>query len=301
MASRPSAGTLLQCRPENSNSTMRSPYPLILLCLFMCGCATLPPGTTRSPRDPWERMNRATFKMNYALDKAILRPVARGYQRAVPRFVQTGFRNFMGNLGYPVVMVNDLLQGEFRAFGNDTARLVLNTTWGLGGLFDPATTAGLDKNYRDFGQTLGKWGLKSGPYFVIPILGPSDVRDGFGRLVDEYSDPRHYIRNRYWNWGLWTVEKIDNRALLLSADQALDTSYDPYAFMRNVYLQNRDYLVNGGRSVEQDQEEDRLYNEALKDMDESQPPAQPSPGQQPPPQDSQKAPPPDTAPQQSPQ
>jgi phospholipid-binding lipoprotein MlaA len=259
---------------------MRAVYSwLILLTVLLGGCATLPPGTTRSPRDPWERMNRATYKMNDALDKAVLRPVARGYQRAVPRFMQTGFRNFMGNLGYPVVMVNDLLQGELRAFGNDTARLLLNSIWGLGGLFDPATTAGLDKNYRDFGQTLGKWGLKTGPYFVIPILGPSDVRDGFGRLVDEYSDPRHYIRNRWLNWGLWTVEKIDNRALLLSADQALDTSYDPYAFMRNVYLQNRDYLVNGGRSVQQDEEEDRLYNEALKDMDESQP-AKP-PAQQP--------------------
>ncbi|HTT41538.1 MAG TPA: VacJ family lipoprotein [Steroidobacteraceae bacterium] len=256
---------------------MRPVYScLILLTVLLAGCATLPPGTTRSPRDPWERMNRATFKMNYALDKAVLRPVARGYQRAVPRFMQTGFRNFMSNLGYPVVMVNDVLQGEFRAFGNDTARLLLNTIWGLGGLFDPATTAGLDKNYRDFGQTVGKWGLKTGPYFVIPFLGPSDVRDGFGRLVDEYSDPRHYIRNRWWNWGLWTVEKIDNRALLLSADQALDTSYDPYAFMRNVYLQNRDYLVNGGRSVEQDEEEDRLYNEALKDMEESKTPQQPA-------------------------
>ena len=256
---------------------MRPVYScLILLTVLLAGCATLPPGTTRSPRDPWERMNRATFKMNYALDKAVLRPVARGYQRAVPRFMQTGFRNFMSNLGYPVVMVNDVLQGEFRSFGNDTARLLLNTIWGLGGLFDPATTAGLDKNYRDFGQTLGKWGLKTGPYFVIPFLGPSDVRDGFGRLVDEYSDPRHYIRNRWWNWGLWTVEKIDNRALLLSADQALDTSYDPYAFMRNVYLQNRDYLVNGGRSVEQDEEEDRLYNEALKDMEESKTPQQPA-------------------------
>ena len=256
---------------------MRPVYSwLILLTVLLAGCATLPPGTTRSPRDPWERMNRATFKMNYALDKAVLRPVARGYQRAVPRFMQTGFRNFMSNLGYPVVMVNDVLQGELRSFGNDTARLLLNTIWGLGGLFDPATTAGLDKNYRDFGQTVGKWGLKTGPYFVIPFLGPSDVRDGFGRLVDEYSDPRHYIRNRWWNWGLWTVEKIDNRALLLSADQALDTSYDPYAFMRNVYLQNRDYLVNGGRSVEQDEEEDRLYNEALKDMEESKTPQQPA-------------------------
>jgi phospholipid-binding lipoprotein MlaA len=248
-------------------------------------------------------MNRATYKMNDALDKAVLRPVARTYQRGVPRFMQTGFRNFMSNLGYPVVMVNDLLQGQLRAFGNDTARLALNTIWGLGGLFDPATTAGLDKNYRDFGQTLGKWGLKSGPYFVIPFLGPSDVRDGFGRLVDEYSDPRHYIRNLWVNWGLWTVEKIDSRALLLSADQALDSSYDPYAFMRNVYLQNRDYLVNGGRSVEQDQEEDRLYNEALKDMDESQPapPAAPQPqGSPPAPSPPQNTAPPGTPPQSPP-
>ena len=240
------------------------------LCLLLCGCATLPPGTTRSPRDPWERMNRATYKFNDTLDKAVLRPVARTYQRAVPRFMQTGFRNFMSNLSYPVTMLNDLLQGQFRAFGTDSGRFLMNTTFGLGGLFDPATTAGFYKNSRDFGQTLGKWGLHSGPYIVIPLLGPSDVRDGFGRGVDLYSDPRHYlIKNPWWEWGLWTVGKIDDRAQLLSVDKTLDSSYDPYSFVRNVYLQNRDFMVNGGVSTEQqDQEEPRLYDEAQKGTDE---------------------------------
>lgn len=257
----------------------RSRNPLLSVCLvlLLCGCATLPPGTTRSPRDPWERMNRATYKFNDKLDKAVLRPVARSYRDYVPKFMQTGFRNFMSNLGYPVTMLNDLLQGQLRAFGNDTGRFLMNSTFGLGGLFDPATSAGLDKNNRDFGQTLGKWGVHSGPYIVIPILGPSDVRDGFGRIVNEYTDPRHYIKNDWWNWGLWTVDKIDSRAQLLSLDPTLDAAYDPYAFVRNVYLQHRDFMVTGSTEPQQDEAEQRLYDEAAQDSDDSSPKPAPKP------------------------
>jgi len=225
---------------------------LLCLCLLLLhGCATLPPGSTRSPRDPWERMNRTTFALNQSLDKAVLRPVAHGYRKVTPQLLQTGFRNFMDNISYPITMVNDLLQGQFRPFVNDTFRLVLNSTIGIGGLFDPATRAGLDKNERDFGQTLGKWGVKSGPYFVIPVLGPSDVRDAFGRTVDEFTDPRFYIKNPWWNWGLWALDKVDLRSRLLFTDAVLDNAYDPYAFVRNAYLQRRDFLVNGPVPLEE--------------------------------------------------
>jgi phospholipid-binding lipoprotein MlaA len=228
-------------------------------------------------------MNRATYTFNDKLDKAVLRPVARTYRRVTPQFMQTGLRNFMSNLSYPVTMVNDLLQGEFRPFLNDTGRLIVNTTLGIGGLFDPATVAGLDKNDRDFGQTLGKWGLKSGPYLVLPLLGPSDVRDTFGKAGDTVSDPRFYIKNRWWSWGLWTVGKIDDRAQLLPADAALDSAYDPYAFMRNVYLQHRDFKVHGGQSSQQESEqEQKLFEEATQDTDTPAKPATSAPEKPPP-------------------
>jgi phospholipid-binding lipoprotein MlaA len=261
----------------------------IIACLcfvLLCGCATLPPGSTRSPRDPWERMNRTTYKFNDTLDKAVLRPVARTYRRVTPQFMQTGVHNFLSNLSYPITMVNDLLQGQFRPFLNDTGRLIVNSTLGIGGLFDPATVAGLDKNDRDFGQTLGKWGLKSGPYVVLPLLGPSDVRDTFGKAGDGVSDPRFYIKNSGWKWGLWGVGVIDARTQLLSADAALDSAYDPYAFVRNVYLQHRDFKVNGGESSPQENEqEQKLFDEAAQDTDASAKPsgAPPSRPEKPPP------------------
>jgi phospholipid-binding lipoprotein MlaA len=259
---------------------------LLALCLLLlCGCATLPPGK-RDPRDPWERMNRTTFAFNNKLDRAILRPVARGYRKVTPRFAQTGIRNFFDNLDYPIVIVNDLLQGQIKPFFSDTARLLLNTTLGLGGLFDPATVAGLDKNDRELGQTLGKWGVKKGPYFVLPILGPSDVRDAFGRLGDDFTTPRQYIRNPYWDYGLFVVNEIDLRARLLDYDRLVDGAYDPYAFLRNAYLQRRDFKVNGSSAASQEEEqEQKLMDEAAEDAgasDSSTPAPQGAPAQPPP-------------------
>jgi len=253
------------------------------LCLglvLLGGCATLPPGTQRTPRDPWERMNRATYRFNSALDKAVLRPVTRGYVRVVPQVVRTGVANFFDNLSTPITMVNDLLQGQLKGFANDTGRLLLNTTLGFGGLMDPATQAGLDKNDRDFGQTLGKWGVKSGPYLVIPVLGPSDVRDTVGRAGDEFADPRHYLSNVWLRWGLRGLGAIDTRARLLPLDNTLDSAYDPYGFVRNAYLQHRDFKVNGGQSNE-DQTEQRLYQEA--EQQDEAPAATPQPATPPPP------------------
>jgi len=263
--------------------TARASLPLLCL-LLLCGCATLPPGSKRDQRDPWERMNRATYTFNDKFDKAIARPVARGYRKVAPHFVQTGVRNFFDNLNYPVVMVNDMLQGEFKPLVNDFSRLLLNTTLGIGGLFDPATAAGLDKNDRDLGQTFGKWGMPKGPYVVLPFLGPSDVRDGFGRLGDEYSSPRHYISNRYWSWGLWLVDSVDERSRLLDATRLVDQSYDPYAFLRNAYLQHRDFKVHGDRSHsdEEQQQEEKLMEEMGTD-DAASAPAAPAPGSAPPP------------------
>jgi phospholipid-binding lipoprotein MlaA len=255
---------------------------LLCLCLLIFGgCAALPPGTTRSPRDPWERMNRTTYKVNTALDHAVLRPVARGYHKVVPQFAQTGVSNFITNLAYPKVIINDLLQGQMRAFGNDTGRLILNTTFGIGGLLDFATFAGLDKNDRDFGQTFGKWGIKSGPYLVLPFLGPSDVRDALGKIPEYFADPRYFIRNPWVEWPLWGLGVINARVDLLSLDPSVDSAYDPYALVRNVFLQHRDFKVYGDTvSPQQDEQEQKLYDEASQDADAPKaapPPATPPP------------------------
>jgi phospholipid-binding lipoprotein MlaA len=238
---------------------------LLTACLAAAlgGCASLPKDSQRSARDPWERMNRATYKFNDALDRGIVKPVAKGYVKVTPQPVRTGVTNFFDNLETPISMVNDLLQWQIHDFFNDTARLVLNTTLGIGGVLDPATRAGLDKNDRDFGQTLGKWGLKSGPYVVLPVLGPSDVRDAAGRLADNYSNPRAYISDPWVQWGLWAARGIDTRSRLLFTDQIVQNSYDPYAFVRNAYLQHRDFKVSGGAAgSDENQQEQQMLDEA---------------------------------------
>jgi phospholipid-binding lipoprotein MlaA len=257
---------------------------LCCLCLlWLVGCASVPPGP-RSPRDPWEKMNRTTYKFNDALDRGFIKPVAKGYQRFLPQWSRTGINNFITNLEYPVVMANDLLQGQFKGFFNDTGRLLMNTTLGFLGFFDPATTAGLDKNNRDLGQTFGKWGFKTGPYLVLPVLGPSDVRDGLGRLGDLWLNPRHYLNSNWASWGLWALEGIDLRANLLYLDPTIQNAYDPYAFIRNAYLQNRDFMVNGGQSTEEEDQEQKLL-EQVEQEDKSSgsaAPAAPPEGAKPP-------------------
>jgi phospholipid-binding lipoprotein MlaA len=275
---------------------MTAPVRRILLPLYLlllAACATQP-GVRSDPRDPWERMNRVTYRFNDAFDRAIAKPVARGYRRVTPQAVQTGIGNFLDNLRSPVVMVNDLLQGQFKAFASDTGRLLLNTTVGIGGLLDPASAAGLDKNDRDFGQTLGKWGLRTGPYLVIPFLGPSDIRDTVGRVGDIYSDPRHYIRNNWLSWGLWGLGAVDTRARFLDADAAITGAYDPYAFIRNAYLQHRDFKVNGERSTSEEDQEEKLMQEAGEDQEAPAPAASKSPpaSQAPPAQSPPTQPPP---------
>ena len=119
--------------------------------------------------------------------------------------------------------------------------MVANTTIGIGGLFDPATPMGLERNDGDFGQTFGKWGIKSGPYLVLPLFGPSDVRDGVGLGLEYFTDPRYFVRNSYVTWPLWALGLVRTRAELLSLDSTIDSAYDPYAFVRNAYLQHRDF------------------------------------------------------------
>ena len=218
-----------------------------LLTLLLAGCATQP-NAKRDPRDPFEGFNRASYKFNDALDRAILKPTAKGYKAITPQFVETGVSNFFSNLGQTTVIVNDLLQAKFKPALSDTGRFLLNTTVGIGGLFDPASKAGLDKNDEDFGQTLGKWGVHSGPYLMVPFFGPSTVRDGFGSGVDVFSDPLHYVERDAWRYSLDGMNLIDARARRLSLEDTLNQTYDKYGFIRNAYLQQREYQVTDGNA-----------------------------------------------------
>lgn len=202
-----------------------------------------------SAEDPWENWNRKVFRFNDTLDTYALRPVARGYQKVTPKPVRKGVRNFFGNLGEGKNLVNNLLQAKFHGAGVDTARFLFNTTFGVFGLFDVATKMGLQRNDEDFGQTLGKWGVGSGPYVVLPLLGPSTLRDAPSLVPDVYTTVYPYIRKDRLRYGLAAAEVISKRENLLSAEELL--SGDKYVFIRNAWLQNREYRVKDG-NVEDD-------------------------------------------------
>jgi phospholipid-binding lipoprotein MlaA len=219
------------------------------LSAVLTGCASLPKGEKPDPRDRFERFNRGIYAFNTKADHLILRPVARGYVKVTPAPVRNSVHNFLENLVYTKTIINDFLEGKWRDGGTDTARLLLNTTVGIGGLFDPASKAGLDRHHTDFGETLGIWGVHSGPYLMLPILGPSTVRDAIGLLPDEYSALPAYIRPVWIPYAIGAMQGIDIRVGLLDEDKLLDSAYDPYAFVRNVWLQRRDYLIHGDTSA----------------------------------------------------
>jgi len=219
------------------------------LSAVLAGCASLPKGEKPDPRDRFERFNRGIYAFNTKADHLILRPVARGYVKVTPAPVRNSVHNFLENLVYTKTIINDFLEGKWRDGGTDTARLLLNTTVGIGGLFDPASKAGLDRHHTDFGETLGIWGVHSGPYLMLPILGPSTVRDAIGLLPDEYSALPAYIRPVWIPYAIGAMQGIDIRVGLLDEDKLLDSAYDPYAFVRNVWLQRREYLIHGDTSA----------------------------------------------------
>jgi phospholipid-binding lipoprotein MlaA len=225
---------------------MRFRLLLLLAAGLLTGCATLPPGE-RDPRDRFERFNRAVFAFNDALDRSIGEPLASGYVKVTPAPVRTGIGNFFNNLTYPTVIVNDLLQLKLKAFASDTTRLLLNTTIGIGGLFDPATQLGLPAGDEDFGQTLGRWGVPAGPYVMWPIAGPSTLRDTITWFPDQYTDPKTYVSPMGLRLGLNGANLLLDRVELLPADDVVRRSYDPYVFMRNAYLQRLEYLVKDGK------------------------------------------------------
>ena len=246
---------------------------LSCLLLVLAGCASVPSGKP-DPRDPWERFNRSVFNFNDVLDRAIAKPVAKGYVKVTPRVIRTGISNAYSNLDTVPTIINDVLQGKIRQAGHDSARFLMNSTLGLGGLFDPASAAGLDSNDEDLGQTLGKWGVKSGPYLMLPVLGPSSARDAFSRAADTFLEPVWYLEDDSTRYLIRLGDLLDQRASLLELDAQLERSYDRYAFIRNAWIQRREYQVKDGNVDDQSQE---LEEEFKDDPDEAAPDAVPPP------------------------
>jgi phospholipid-binding lipoprotein MlaA len=234
--------------PTKTRSVTLRIAAMSLLVLALAGCATVPP-SERNPRDPWQRMNRATFGFDLGFYKHIVIPVATNYVRVTPHPIRAGVHNFVSNLFYPTVVVNALLQGKMLPFARDLGRLVVNTTLGIGGLFDPASRLGLTPEDRDFGQTFGKWGVPTGPYLVLPFLGPSDVRDALG-LVPDYTVASplgygHYTGHLAIRLGVDGLDALDKGVELLPIIRLDLKAYDPYGFARSAYLQQRSFMVHG--------------------------------------------------------
>lgn len=209
----------------------------------------MPVAVSAKDIDPWENLNRKSFAVNDFFDRILLRPIAKGYTKVVPRFARQGIHNALVNFGTPVVALNQLLQGKGRSALSDTGRFAVNTTLGIGGLFDPATKMGMVAHNEDFGQTLQTWGVAPGPHIVLPLRGSTTVTDAVGSLIGTFTNPALLFSDTQTRVIITGVSVIDLRAQLLGADALV--SGDKYLFLRDAVLQRRQFLVNDGE-VEDD-------------------------------------------------
>jgi phospholipid-binding lipoprotein MlaA len=230
------------------------------------GCATQK-SAERHPGDPFERMNRRIYAFNSAFDRALAEPVSRKYKSVTPRFVKTGISNFIDNLGYPAVIVNDALQGKGMPALRDTGRFVMNTTVGVVGFFDPATRVGLEQNDEDFGQTLGRWGVGSGPYVILPFGNPTTLRDGLARVADPFTSPITLSGSGASQYGMSAMRIANTGSKSSGAEPSLRETYDPYVVMRSVYFQKRAFRVYDG-IVPEDPIEIEMQRQAALDLDD---------------------------------
>lgn len=216
-----------------------------LLSLFLTACAGTQSRNTDPEKDPWEGFNRKVYAFNDGMDK-VVRPIAVGYDKVMPDPFQRGVGRFFRNLDAPVTIINQLLQGKFTQSLDSLSRFLMNSTIGLLGFFDVASRFGLPYYNEDLGQTLATWGYEDSRYLLLPVFGPSTVRDGFGRLTDSYIHPVGRAIHGRNEWGLWIVRGIDQRARYLDQDAELEQAYDPYVLLRDVWMQNRLYQVYDG-------------------------------------------------------
>jgi phospholipid-binding lipoprotein MlaA len=230
--------------PENGAGFINR---LVRTCVW-ASLAVAPMAANAADEDPWEGVNRAIFRFNDTVDTYALKPIAQGYEFITPQFLEDGIHNMFKNVGEVTNFANDVLQAKPEAAGVDTARLIFNTTFGLLGFFDVGTKMGLQRNDEDFGQTLGHWGVNSGPFVMLPLLGPSTVRDAVAKYPDTYTQPWRYIDHVPTRNTALGVSIVDTRASLLSAEKLING--DKYIFIRNAYLQNREFKVKDGKVVD---------------------------------------------------
>lgn len=222
-----------------------------LVCVLCGACSSAPSNPDgsqpeRSPADPWEPLNRSIRTFNGSLDMVSFKPLAKGYQIVVPKIIRLGVTNFSKNLRSPLNIINHFLQGKFGDGFRQTGRFVMNTTFGIGGLMDVATDAGIEVINEDFGQTLAVWGVPAGPYVVIPFLGPRTLRDATMIPLNFLADPLFHYNNSSARDKIYLVRAIDLRARLLNSEKLLEDAYDPYIRIREAYLQHRRFLIYDG-------------------------------------------------------
>jgi len=218
-------------------------FILLLVGLSLGGCAS----SHHNPKDPFESFNRGMYQFNDTVDKAVLKPVAQGYSNVMPSPAKTAVTNFFSNLEDVIVTLNDLLQLKFVQALTDCERVLFNSTFGIFGLIDVASNMGLEKRDEDFGQTLGHWGIRSGPYLVLPFFGPSSVRDGIGLYVDSKTSMLKEVDHIPTRNEMYATTTVNTRANLLDQEEILEEAMiDPYSFQRDAYLQHRQSKVYDG-------------------------------------------------------
>ena len=226
----------------------------MMFLAVLSGCATV---RSPDPRDPLESFNRGVYKFNQTADRIAIKPLSKVYKTVLPGPLDTGITNFFSNLSDVIVVANDLLQLKINQALSDSTRIVFNSTIGIGGLVDVGDRIGLPKHHEDFGQTLGYWGVGPGPYLMIPLLGPSTVRDTLGHVADLYAFyPLSYLNSTTLQYGLFGLQYVDYRADQLSSEKVLEAAaLDRYAFLREAYLQRRESMIHDGNMPEQGEPE----------------------------------------------
>ncbi|MDJ0917455.1 MAG: VacJ family lipoprotein [Woeseiaceae bacterium] len=235
---------------------------LCATCTLLGACAS--DGGSKDPKDPYENLNRKVYTVNDVVDRATLKPLARGYRAVLPRFARTGVSNFFDNLVTPRSAVNNVLQGKPYAGGEDLFRFIINSTVGIGGLIDVASAAGMPEHGETFQETFAVWGIPDGPYIVLPFLGPHTMSDVFALPFDIWAGPWYHYDNSSARDKLRVLRLVDIRYRILSADGLLEDSEDPYIALREAYLQNREFRIYDGDPPESQEDED-LFNEFFED------------------------------------